>query len=323
MSTLATGDDAQMQFESLEEGQHILQQQSIAISQNLTRINAALECLTRQCVADETMVHGGDTLVEVSSMTSSVTMTKQRKIKLSQPSDFNRNHTKDHVFINSCMLYTSLCPEEFTNDIQQVCWVLTFMKKDHAAIFADCTIWSEHQTGLSRFQTWESFYTTFVSLFCPINESMMALIKLEMEDYHQNKHDVDEYVNDFEELINLLGYMDPLTIVIKFCQGLNATIQNKIAELGKDRPGDNSPAGWYTMAQLFNQNHIANHAFQNPNKKSQTPSATPSTGHSIFPCPLMSQASHASPSISQSCVTTRPMLGSGIQCSDHIPHACF
>jgi hypothetical protein len=85
-------------------------------------------------------------------------------------------------------------------------------------------------------------------LFCPVNESMMALMKLEMEEYHQNKCNVNEYVDNFEELIDLLGYMDPLAIVIKFCQGLNVTIQNKIAELGKDHLGDNLPAGWYTMA---------------------------------------------------------------------------
>jgi hypothetical protein len=41
----------------------------------------------------------------------------------------------------------------------------------------------------------------------------MALMKLETEEYYQNKHDV----NEFEELIDLLGYMDPLATVIKFC----------------------------------------------------------------------------------------------------------
>jgi hypothetical protein len=126
------------------------------------------------------------------------------------------NHAKGHAFINSCMLYAALCPDEFTDDIQQIRWVLTFIKKDRAAIFANCTIWSKNRTGLPRFQTWESFYMTYVSLFCPINKSMMALMKLETEVYHQNKCDVDEYIDDFEELIDLLGYTDPLTIVIKF-----------------------------------------------------------------------------------------------------------
>jgi hypothetical protein len=45
----------------------------------------------------------------------------------------------------------------------------------------------------------------------------MALMKLEMEEDYQNKHNVDEYVDDFEELINLSGYTDPLVVVIKFC----------------------------------------------------------------------------------------------------------
>jgi hypothetical protein len=76
MSTSPTGDDAQTQFESLEEGQCILKQQSVAISQNLTRINEPLERLTRQRGADETMVHGGDMSAELSSMTSSVAATK-------------------------------------------------------------------------------------------------------------------------------------------------------------------------------------------------------------------------------------------------------
>jgi hypothetical protein len=77
MSTSATGDDTQMWFESLEEGQRILKQQSVAISQNLTRINEVLERLNRQRGVDETMVHGGDTSVEVSSTTSSAAVTKR------------------------------------------------------------------------------------------------------------------------------------------------------------------------------------------------------------------------------------------------------
>jgi hypothetical protein len=57
------------------------------------------------------------------------------------------------------------------------------------------------------------FYATYVSLFCPTNELTMALMKLETE---ENKCNVDEYVDNFKELINLLGYTDPLTVVIKF-----------------------------------------------------------------------------------------------------------
>jgi hypothetical protein len=32
------------------------------------------------------------------------------------------------------------------------------------------------------------------------------------------------------------SYTDPIAIVLKFCRGLNATMQDKIAELWIDRP---------------------------------------------------------------------------------------
>jgi hypothetical protein len=59
-------------------------------------------------------------------------------------------------------------------------------------------------------------------------------------------------------------------------------IQNKIVELGKDHPRDNLLTDWYAMARLFDQNYIANHAFQGPHKKFQATSATLMTRHSIF-----------------------------------------
>jgi hypothetical protein len=49
-----------------------------------------------------------------------------------------------------------------------------------------------------------------------------------------------------------------------------------------------------------------NHAFQSPHKNFQTALATPSTGHSIFLHPLISQVSHAPTSILQNHVTTGP-----------------
>jgi hypothetical protein len=90
----------------------VLTQQSITINENLAKINEAIEYLTRQCRADETIIHRGDTSEEVSSQTSSVAATKWQKIKPSQPSEFNRNHAKGHAFINSCMLYITLCVKD-------------------------------------------------------------------------------------------------------------------------------------------------------------------------------------------------------------------
>ena len=60
---------------------------------------------------------------------------------------------------------------------------------------------------------------------------------------------VDAYVNEFEDLIDLSGYLDDLAIVLKFRRGLNPTLQDKIAESSRDRPPDNVPDKWYAAAQ--------------------------------------------------------------------------
>jgi hypothetical protein len=63
-------------------------------------------------------------------------------------------------------------------------------------------------------------------------------MKLKMRQYYQNKCNIEEYINEFEELIDMLQYKDGLAIVLKFCHGLNATIQDKIEELGTNQPSD-------------------------------------------------------------------------------------
>ena len=40
--------------------------------------------------------------------------------------------------------------------------------------------------------------------------------QLESHQYHQGKHLVDEYTNEFEELIEKAKYTDGLAIVMKF-----------------------------------------------------------------------------------------------------------
>jgi hypothetical protein len=79
---------------------------------------------------------------------------------------------------------------------------------------------------------WDAFIKDYISHFCPLNKRTTVLMKLETKQYYQNKCDVEEYINEFEELINMSQYKDGLAIVLKFHHGLNATIQDKIAEPG-------------------------------------------------------------------------------------------
>jgi hypothetical protein len=40
----------------------------------------------------------------------------------------------------------------------------------------------------------------------------------------QGRHNVDMYINEFKDLINMSGYTDPIAIVVTFCRGLNVMI---------------------------------------------------------------------------------------------------
>jgi hypothetical protein len=101
----------------------------------------------------------------------------------------------------------------------------------------------------------------FTATFCPENEATTALMQLESEPYYQGRQNVEVYIDEFKDLINLSGYTDPIAIVLKFCQGLNPTTQDRIAESGTDRPGDRDFNGWFKAARCLDLNHLANEVF--------------------------------------------------------------
>jgi hypothetical protein len=88
----------------------------------------------------------------------------------------------------------------------------------------------------------------FVATFCPENEATMALMRLESDRYYQCKQNVEAYIDEFKDLVDLSGYTDPIAIVLKFCRGLNPTTQDRIAESGMNRPGDTDFNGWFKAA---------------------------------------------------------------------------
>jgi hypothetical protein len=151
------------------------------------------------------------------------------------------------------------------------------------------------------------FRSTFVEAFCPENESTQALIRLESDKYFQARRNVEAYVDEFETLIDVSGYTDELAIVLKFRRGLNPAIQDKIAESGSDRPDDNSPHAWYAAARRFDQNRLANEAFNSASQRRTTanpsvPTTTPRTFSSRNPFAHLSPPS----AISQRAPPTLP-----------------
>ena len=76
----------------------------------------------------------------------------------------------------------------------------------------------------------------------------MALVKLETLTYFQGQQSVDEYIDEFHNLIDTTGYQEGLAIVIKFRRGLQCNIQDQIAQLPYGQLADDNPNAWYQAA---------------------------------------------------------------------------
>jgi hypothetical protein len=140
----------------------------------------------------------------------------RNRLKPGVPPSFDGDRTKGHTFMNSCILYQLLCAAEFQDNQAKIHWVLSYMKSDHAATFANHTIHYETKYDSLRYGSWDAIQRVFIKTFCPENKSTHALMRLESDCYFQGKWTMDAYVDEFEDLINLSGYSDNLAIVLKF-----------------------------------------------------------------------------------------------------------
>lgn len=69
---------------------------------------------------------------------------------------------------------------------------------------------------------------------------------------------MDDYIDEFSELVDEAGYANGLSIVINFWKGLDRDIQDQIAEMVQGRPSDDNQEGWYSAACTFNANQMVN-----------------------------------------------------------------
>jgi hypothetical protein len=141
-------------------------------------------------------------------------------------------------------------------------WAFSFMKNNRAACFIDRQMQNYQEVGSLPHSTWSEFVQEFVTEFCPKNEILMARTDLETSRYHQGTKTIDEYVDNFREMIGRAHYLKGSHIVLKFRQGLNPKIQDYVACLMNGRPSDESPHKWYAAAILCDENCIANEAFR-------------------------------------------------------------
>jgi hypothetical protein len=132
--------------------------------------------------------------------------------------------------------------------------------------------------GSLSYATWQEFTQEFVAEFCPKNEVQTSRTALETAAYFQGSRTVDEYVDEFKEVVDKARYFEGAHIVLKFRQGLNAKIQDHVACLTQGRPSDKIPKQWYDAAILCNENRIANAAFTSSPRILRQPETPPSMG---------------------------------------------
>jgi hypothetical protein len=211
---------------------------------------------------------------------------KLSRVKPATPPDFDGDREKGRAFLNTCSIYFAICGSLFPNDQARIHWTLSYFKSDRAARFANKVIRSVSKGKGNYFKDWEEFENTFVDQFCPKNEQLTALTKLEGTGWYQGKDPVDDYIDRFQELIDLAEYDDDKTIVIKFRRGLDPTLQNQVALLGDGAPDFDDPEGWYKAARKVARNREANEAFVETSRWTSRSSArsapTPLRQGSVF-----------------------------------------
>jgi hypothetical protein len=168
-------------------------------------------------------------------VTTTLQVSQPSRVKLGIPSNSDGDRAQGHAFLTSCELYISLTASDFVNEQVRIHWALSYFKGRHAASFAEHILWQELWSGKMCFASWSDFTEKFALTFCPENEATTALMRLESNCYFQGKQNVEAYIDEFKDLVDLSSYTDPITIVLKFCRGLNSATQDRIAKSGMDR----------------------------------------------------------------------------------------
>ena len=71
-------------------------------------------------------------------------------------------------------------------------------------------------SGANKYFDWEDFHNEFRKEFTPAHSDALAINRLESATYYQKNRPLDDYIDEFQDLVTESGYSDPKTIVVKF-----------------------------------------------------------------------------------------------------------
>jgi hypothetical protein len=119
----------------------------------------------------------------------------------------------------SCELYISLTALDFVYKQVHIHWALSYFKGGCVASFAERILRQELRSGKMCFASWRDFTEAFAAKFCPENKATTVLMQLESDRYYQGKQNVEAYIDEFKDLIDLSGYTDPIAIILNSAEG--------------------------------------------------------------------------------------------------------
>jgi hypothetical protein len=227
-------------------------------TQALDALNTTLRLLTAVLPAQSTALP--QTSLPVASA-----MRPKLDLKPSPPPNFDGDRQKGKGFINACQAYFRLRPDQFPDEQTKIQWAMTYMNQGRAQKWANRVYpWEANPANIGNphFVDWDDFRSRFRTEFFPLHSDAVATNKLEGTSYFQSHRTVDDYLDEFRDLISDYGYSDPKTIVVKFRKGLAPLIADAVATMASGRPDDLDLEAWYEAAICFDQNHAANAAFR-------------------------------------------------------------
>jgi hypothetical protein len=164
--------------------------------------------------------------------------------KPSLPTDFDGDRTKGRSFLNSVKWYMRSRGNEFRDDAHRVAWTLSFMKGGRALTFINQVTRHTEIEGTLPYDSWSTFWKELEDRFLPLDEGEEAMNTLETEKYFQGKRTVDDYCDQFQDLVDHVGYGGGKQVVMKFRKGLETTIADAVATMKEGRPKDDIVHGF-------------------------------------------------------------------------------
>jgi hypothetical protein len=212
---------------------------------------------TLKSMSDTLALLTRNVLVKQSNPAPLPTTNIRSELKPALPPKYDGDRQHGQAFINACQAFFRLRPDQFPEEQIKIQWAMTYMSQGRAQKWVNRIYqWEALPANANAhyFVDWDHFRSIFRNEFYPLHADAVATNILEGRTYFQGNRNVDDYLDDFRDLIAESGYTSPKTIVVKFRRGLDPKIGDAVATMAANRPDDLDPEGWYEAAVRIDQN---------------------------------------------------------------------